>query len=465
LPVNFAIIVFVRLKVFMGIASKNVSINHESGQYVPVNFHKKENLKSSVTSRQRLIATLNHQPTDRVCVDFGAGGQTGMGAGAIYKLRKAILGESSYRVKITEPYQMLGEIDEPLRHALGLDVVGIDTPGTMFGFPCRDWKPFEMNDGTPVLVPGNFNYTRNEAGDVFIYPEGDTTVGPSAVMPKASFFFDSIKRQQPINESKLDPQDNCEEFGLLSDADIKYYADKAAKLYEETDYGIYMTLGGLGFGDIACVPGPWMKNPKGIRDVEEWYVSTAMRQDYVLKVFETQCEYALKNIELVAKAVGNKVQVCFISGTDFGTQRGLFISPQAYRTLYKPFHKLVNDKIHKLTKWKTFIHSCGAISQLIPDLIEAGFDILNPVQCSAEGMDPLRLKKEFGKSVVFWGGGIDTQQTLPFGTPEEVYRQVRQRIDIFAPGGGFVFNSIHNVQSNVPTENILAVFRAIRDSY
>ncbi len=449
----------------MGIASEKISINGNSGQYEAISFNRKKIHKPAITSRQRLIAALNHQSTDRVCVDFGAGGQTGIGAGAVYRLRKAVLGNDNHRVKITEPYQMLGEIDDDLRKALCLDVVGIAPPRTMFGFPCDDWKPFEMNDGTPVLVPGKFNYTKNEAGDVFIYPEGDTSVCPSAVMPKASYFFDSIKRQQPIEESKLNFEDNCEEFGLLDESDLKYYADKSKKLYEETDYGIYMTIGGMGFGDIACVPAPWMKNPKGIRDVEEWYVSTVMRQDYVLKVFERQCEYALKNIELLAKAVGDKVQVVFVSGTDFGTQRGLFISPQTYRTLYKPFHKLVNDKIHKLTRWKTFIHSCGAIYQLIPDLIDAGFDVLNPVQCSADGMDPVKLKKEFGKSIVFWGGGIDTQHTLPFGTPEEVYNQVRERIDIFAPGGGFVFNSIHNIQSNVPTQNLLAIFKAIKDSY
>jgi len=360
---------------------------------------------------------------------------------------------------------MLGEIDEDLRQALGLDVVGIGTPGTMFGFPNEGWKPFEMNDGTPVLVPEKFNYTTNTQGDIFMYPEGDTSVSPCAVMPKTGYFFDSIKRQNIIDESKLDPRDNCEEFGVLSGADVKYYADTVKQLHDNTDYGIYMTLGGMGFGDIACVPAPWMKDPKGIRDIEEWYISTAVRRDYVYKVFEKQCEIALKNIELVAKAVGDRVQVVFVSGTDFGTQRGLFISPQAYRDLYKPFHKQVNDQIHKLTNWKTFIHSCGSIYQLIPDLIEAGFDVLNPVQCSADGMDPARLKKEFGRSVVFWGGGVDTQQTLPFGTPEEVYKQVRERIDIFATDGGFVFNSIHNIQSDVPVDNILAIFKAIKDSH
>jgi uroporphyrinogen-III decarboxylase len=185
----------------------------------------------------------------------------------------------------------------------------------------------------------------------------------------------------------------------------------------------------------------------------------------VRRVFDVQCEFALSNIERLARAVGDRVQVVFVSGTDFGHQHGQFLSVQSYRDLYKPYHKAVNDKIHELTSWKTFIHSCGAVYPLIPEFIDAGFDVLNPVQCSADEMDPKRLKREFGDDVVFWGGGVDTQKTLPFGTPDDVYREVRQRIDIFFEDRtGFVFNAIHNIQSNVPVENILAMFRAVDDA-
>ena len=417
-----------------------------------------------MTPRERLIATLNHREPDRVCVDFGAGGQTGLGVCSLHQLRQTVLGCKEYRVKVIEPYQMLGEVDDALRKALDLDVVGISTPKTMFGFANEGWKPFEMFDGTPVLVPEKFNVTKDVNGGYLMYPQGDTTAPPCAKMPQGGYFFDAIIRQQPIDDSTLDPADNCEDFGLLSDADLSYYKRQVDQVYDTTDYGIYMTIGGAAFGDIALVPATWMKNPKGIRDVEEWYISTVTRKDYIYKVFERQCDIALKNIELLAKTVGDKVQVVFISGTDFGTQRGLFSSPKAYRELFKPFQKKINDKIHACTNWKIFIHSCGAIYDLIPDLIEAGFDVLNPVQCSADGMEPSRLKKEFGDKIVFWGGGVDTQKVLPFGTPEEVYRQVRARINIFAPGGGFVFNSIHNIQSNVPVQNILAIFKAIKDS-
>lgn len=416
------------------------------------------------TSRERLIKTLNHQQPDRLCVDFGAGGQTGIGAGAIYRLHRELIGDPNYRVKIIEPYQMLGEIDDALKQALQIDVVGINPPTNMFGFKDEGCKSFEMPDGTPVLVPEKFNYTCDDDGNILMYAEGDTLYPPCAKMPKSGYFFDALNRQKPFNEDELHPIDNCEEFGLLSHDDIRYYADKAASFFGETDYGVYMTLPGTAFGDIALVPGTFLKDPKGIRDVEEWYISLAMRPHYIYQIFETQCEIALKNIEMLAGAVGDNVQVVFVSGTDFGTQRGLFISKQTYCDLFMPFHKMVNDKIHELTNWKTFIHSCGAVSELIPDFIEAGFDVLNPVQCSAEGMGPKQLKNEFGRDIVFWGGGVDTQKTLPFGTPEEVYKEVSERIEIFSEGGGFVFNSIHNVQSNVPTGNILAMLRAVNDA-
>ncbi len=418
-----------------------------------------------MTPRERLIATLNHTEPDRLCVDFGAGGQTGMGVSSVHRLRQSILPDPGYRVRVIEPYQMLGEIDLDLIRALRLDVGGIPGPSTMFGFRNEGWKPFTTHDGIDVLVPDKFNYTLDDAGAVLMYPEGDATVPPCAKMPKASFFFDALPRQNRVSDdSKLPVEENTAEFGPLSGEDLDYYRGAVRSLEEQTDLGIYLTLPGMGFGDIALVPATLMKDPKGIRDVEEWYTSLITRPDYIKAIFDKQCEYALKNIELIHGVVGNKAQVVFISGTDFGTQTGLFASLESYRELFKPFHLAVNRKIHQLTTWKTFIHTCGAVFELIPDLIEAGFDVLNPVQISAAGMAPRRLKQEFGKDIVFWGGGIDTQKTLPFGTSEEVYREVRQNIEIFGDGGGFVFNSVHNVQSNVPLENILAMFRALDDA-
>jgi uroporphyrinogen-III decarboxylase len=183
----------------------------------------------------------------------------------------------------------------------------------------------------------------------------------------------------------------------------------------------------------------------------------------VWKVFERQCEVGLANLERLHSVVGEKVVGVFVTGTDFGAQNSSFISPKTYRQLYQPFHKQVNTWIHKNTTWKTFIHSCGSVVNLIPDFIESGFDILNPVQTSATGMDPRGLKSQFGREIVFWGGGIDTQSTLPFGTPAEIRAQVSERMKIFGQGGGFMFNPIHNVQARTPVENLLALYEAVRE--
>jgi uroporphyrinogen-III decarboxylase len=192
-------------------------------------------------------------------------------------------------------------------------------------------------------------------------------------------------------------------------------------------------------------------------------MSTIIRRDYIYDVFEKQCEIALKNLEQIYDSVGDKVTAVFITGTDFGTQNGLFISKESYRDLYKPFHLEVNNWVHKNTKWKTFLHSCGGVFELIDDFIDAGFDIMNPVQCSAAQMDPKELKNKFGERITFWGGGIDTQKILPFGTFLEVREQVKERMDIFGDGGGFVFNTIHNIQAKTPVDNLVALYQAVQD--
>jgi hypothetical protein len=314
------------------------------------------------------------------------------------------------------------------------------------------------------LAPGDFNTRVNEGGDTLIYPEGDTSVPPSGIMPKGGYFFDAIVRQEPIDDSRLNVEDNLEEFGPLNEDDLAYYREQRRWLEERKDAGVILVVPGTAFGDIALVPAPFLKHPKGIRDVQEWYLSTAMRRDYVMEVFERQCEIAEKNVQTLIALFGDTVQAAMITGTDFGMQTGPFIGNDTYRALYRPFHVRINGLIHRKSRWKTFIHSCGSVYKLIPEFIDAGFDILNPVQCSAAEMDPERLKREFGRDIVFWGGGVNTQWTMAFGKAQEVYDEVRQRIEIFGKDGGFVFNSIHNIQANTPVENMLALFRAIRES-
>ncbi|MEK7765745.1 MAG: uroporphyrinogen decarboxylase family protein, partial [bacterium] len=175
------------------------------------------------------------------------------------------------------------------------------------------------------------------------------------------------------------------------------------------------------------------------------------------------CAVALANLAKLRAAAGDLVTVAYVSGTDFGSQAGPLINPKLYRELFAPFHRRVNDWIHRNTAWKTFIHSCGSIAAFLDDFIAAGFDALNPVQCSAAGMDPAELKRRFGDRIAFWGGGVDTQTTLPFGSPDDVKREVQQRLRIFSRGGGYVFNPVHNVQARVPTANLLALYEAVAE--
>ena len=211
------------------------------------------------------------------------------------------------------------------------------------------------------------------------------------------------------------------------------------------------------------VPGGMLKAPKGLRDITEWYMATLANQDYLHQIFSAQVDIALKNLEKIKEAAGDTVQAAFVCGTDFGTQNGPFCSNEVFRELYMPYYKKINNWIHSHTKWKTFKHSCGSIMPMIPDLIESGFDILNPVQWTAENMDPAQLKKEFGKDLVFWGGGVNTQKTFPFGKPAEVREEVLKMCDIFSKDGGFVFNTIHNIQALTPVENLAALIEAVKE--
>ncbi len=417
-----------------------------------------------MNSRERVDLTLTHQQPDLVPLDLGGSAVTGMHASSVYLLRQALkLDPPGTPVKVVEPYQVLGEIAPDLILALGVDVLPLGGPRNLFGFRNENWKAWRLFDGTPVLVPEAFNTQPEANGSILMYPEGDRSVPASGVMPPGGYYFDTITRQPPLDEEKLDPQDNLQEFGPISDADLAHFASEVERLWDGTDKAILGNFGGTAFGDIALVPVPWIKQPRGIRDVAEWYMSTASRRDYVYQVFERQCEIGLANLEKIFGVVGNRVSAVFVTGTDFGTQNGPFISPRSYRSLFMPFHKLVNDWVHYHTTWKTFIHSCGSVTALIPDFIEAGFDILNPVQTSAAGMQAQGLKERFGERLVFWGGGVDTQKELPFGTPAEVRAQVRQRMQLFGKGGGFVFNTIHNVQARIPPENLVALYEAVAE--
>jgi len=410
-----------------------------------------------MTSRERVALALNHREPDRVPIDLGSSVVTGIMATTYARLREK-LGVDGTPPKVSDLLQMLAEVELPVVARLRCDVVGLIPLLRSFGIANRDWKPWRTFDGTQVLVPGQFHYRVDENGDLLISPGGDISKPPSGRMPKDGYYFDIIVRQESINWDHLNPEEFAEQFTRLSDEELEHLRTRADALHRNTDYAILGGFGGGGLGDLPQVLGPALDRPKGLRNFDDWMVAHLTHPEYIKAIFHRQSQQAIENLELYRQAVGDRIVAIFISGTDFGTQRQEFISPDMYRELYFPFHKRMNDWVHRHTSWKTFYHSCGSIYHLIPSLIEAGVDILNPVQCSAANMEAPRLKREFGDRLVFWGGGVNTQKTLPFGTPEEVSREVAERIRAFAPGGGYVFNSIHNIQANTPVENLLAMF-------
>lgn len=418
-----------------------------------------------MNARERLICAINHREPDRPPLDLGATTATGMAVSTMAKFRNC-LGLEKRTIKAFEPFQMLGEVEEDLRQAVGSDVIGLWSRNTWFGYKNENYKLWRMPDGMEVLVGEGFQVSYGPDGSVLLYPQGDRDAAPCAKMPATGYFFDILCRQEEYDEEELDGRrDFQEQFPLMADMELDDLSKKAKDLYENTEYGIVGHLPGMGLGSPAHIPGPSLKKTPGIRKIDEWYMAHYMYPDYIHEIFSMQVEAALENLKRYHQAVGDRIQVIWISGTDFGTQNGELMSPDMWRTLYKPYYKKVNDWIHENTCWKTFYHTCGSIVNLIDDMADAGVDILNPVQCSARGMDAETLKKKFGDKITFWGGGIDTQKVLPFGTPQEVEEQAGERLDIFSPGGGYVYNPIHNVVANVPPENLKAYYNAYKRKY
>lgn len=413
------------------------------------------------TSRENFISTLNHEQPDKLVVDFGSSPVTGIHVLIIEKLRD-YFGLEKRPVKVIEPYQMLGELDDELAELMDVDVIGFSPEKNMFGIVNDGWKIHRMPWGQELMLPGEFNYTKTPKGDLLIHPEGDLAEPPSAMMPVSGYFFDALDRQKPIDDATLKPEDNLEEFAYISGKDLEYW-DRSVPGNGQSSKGILANFGGTGVGDIALVPAVGMKDPKGIRGIEEWYISTVLREEFISQVFDKQTDIAVENLKNLHSVLGKRVDVAYICGADFGTQNSTFCSPDTFRKLWLPYYKKMNDWIHENTSWKTFKHSCGAVEPLIDLFIEAGFDILNPVQINAAGMDPVTLKKKYGRNLVFWGGGVDTQGVFAFGTPAQVKEQVKRQCGILGEGGGFVFNTVHNIQANVPFENVIAMLEALKE--
>jgi hypothetical protein len=353
---------------------------------------------------------------------------------------------------------MLAEVEEPVKKKIGIDTYGVQLPYTIFGFKNEQWKHWRLFDDTDVLISGHFEYDVDKNGDILAYPLGDKNSLPSGRMTKNGYYFDAIVRQKPIVDEDLDPKKWVDQtLSLYSEDDMMYLKQTVDRVYEGTEYSIIGNFCDGGLGDIGVVPGLNINEPDGIRDPEEWYVSLLTRKNYIKDIFGYQTEVALKNLKMYQEACGEKIDVIDISETDFGGQRGLLFSGEVFREMFKPFFKEINDWVHKHTGWKVFYHTCGSVIELLDDFVEIGIDILNPVQYSAEHMDLSVLKKDFGSRIVLWGGGVDTQRVLPFGKPEEVEEEVINNLKVLAEGGGFVFSVVHNIQANIPVDNLSAL--------
>jgi hypothetical protein len=414
-----------------------------------------------MTGREKINTTLAHKEPDKMAIDFGGTNDSAMHVSCIAALRD-YYGLEKKPVEVIDVFTMAGVIDDDLAEILGSDAAPAYPIGSVYGFPRNETKEWVNLQGQTILVPKSYNPQPDGKGGYYVYPQGDLSCEPSGHMPAKSFYFDPVLRQQPFEEEDLDPSFNVEEWTILDDENLRYIKSQVDAAHKKGK-AVVLAAPGMGLGDAADIPGCALKKPKGIRTYTDWYMSPILRPEYVRAVFEKQTEIALENLKRINDMMGNKIDVVFTCATDLSHQHGLFISPKIFDDLYMPFYKEANNWIHKHTNWKILKHNCGAIEPLIPRLIESGFDALNPVQCSADGMEPRHLKNEYGKDITFWGAGVNTQQTLPFGTQEEVREEVLERCEIFSKDGGFVFNTIHIVQANTPTENLVAMIDAIKE--
>jgi len=415
-----------------------------------------------MNSKERILAAINHRQPDKVPVDFGATGQTGISVSALYRLRKHF-GLQEKPVDVFEILQMLGVVVEDLRHLMGSDVIGLNHPIDSLGIPVSPKQIFRMPDGTPTYIGAKNAYDVLSDGSVRFYPQGDRSAQASAYMPSGGYFFDIINRSGEYDEDNLNAVEDFKDlYPVLSDDSAAYFEKESKHLHNTTEYAIIGNLGGGGLGDPGTIPGAFEKTPKGIRSFDQFMMAQILYPEYIKELFEMQTQVMIKNLEIYHQAVGNRIQIVWISGTDFGTQNAEFLSRDLFQKLYKPYYKRINDWVHTHTEWKTFYHSCGCVVDLLDDFVDMGMDILNPVQLSANRMDPNMLKDKYGSKLVFWGGGVDTQETLPRGTPDQVTKQVLERLEILSKGGGYVFNTIHNIVGNTPVENIVATFDAVK---
>ena len=411
-----------------------------------------------MNARERVLAAINHTEPDGIPVDIGSTPSSGISAIAHYNLKHAI-GKPHWPTQVYDVVQQIAQPGDEMLDLFRIDVVDV---GRAFDDRPEDWYDISLPDGTPVQFPTWFQPSPQPDGDWEVFNKEGVRV---ATMPLGANFFDQTcfpyvdgYPDRLADPSKVVRVEHCASLrhNLHLDTQSPNFWEqlraRALALRATSDRAIMVVIG--------CNLFEW---GTFLRRLDNFLVDLVMDQANVERLLDGLMEQHLKTLEKVCAAVGDVVDIARF-GDDLGTDQGPFMSPKTYRQLFKPRHKLLTDYVKQHSSMHTFLHSCGSIYKLLPDLIEAGFEIINPVQTIARDMEPVRLKREFGKDLTFWGGGADTRFTLNRGTPAQVKDNVRANIEALSPGGGFVFNTVHNILPDVPPANIVAMFEAI-DEY
>jgi len=392
-----------------------------------------------MTSRERVITALEHKEPDRVPVDLGAMLSTGI-MGMAYNTLKDHLEISGGRTRMYDLGQQLAEPEIEILERIGADVL------PLFVSEPKKWKPSTLPDGSPCEVPASFNpEVLSDGSSVLRDDEGHIT----AKMPKDGYYFDGV--YHPLEHvNTIEELEKHHFYSPIDEDTLNDLHNRAKHLYENTPYAVMLN----GAGGIY----EWAQ---GLRGWGQFMMDLAGNPEFAGALLDKLVEADIQRLEQVLPAVEGYVQVVQ-TGDDLGMQTGPQLSPKLYREVVKPRHKRLYQYIKEQADAYIFIHTCGSVYEFIPDFIEMGIDALNPVQVSAKDMDTKKLKSEFGKDITFWGGGCDTQEVLPFGTPSEVEEEVKKRIEDLAAGGGFVFTQVHNIQADTPPENIMAMYEAVK---
>ncbi|RPH92266.1 MAG: methyltransferase [Calditrichaeota bacterium] len=410
-----------------------------------------------MTSRERVLSTLNHHEPDRVAVDFSGHRSSGIMAIA-YKKLKDYLGIRSGDIYVYDVIQQLAIVEPPVLDEFGVDVIEM---GRGFLNDPADWKEWTLPDGSPCKIPAYVQMEKRN-DDWYLLSKSGRPVG---VQKKGCLYFEQInfplESRGIAGDDFADLEEQLDEnmwavphpgaHLSLEEDDLILLAQQAAALRSRTDRAIVGLFGGNLF-----------ETPQMLYRMDNYLLYLMMYPDDVMRLSEKLSAIYLKNLQKWLGAVGPYIDI-ILFGDDLGGQQGPLISPQLYREYYQPFHKKMWRLVKELANVKILLHSCGGIEPYLEDLIDAGLDAVNPVQISSAGMDARTLKTKYGGRLTLWGGGCDTQNILPHADPQSVARHVRQQVNILQSGGGFVFQQVHNIMANVPAANIVAMFQALRD--